>query len=148
MGFLKEFKEFALRGNVLDMAVGVVIGAAFGKIVTSLVSNIIMPPLGFLVGRVDFSNLFINLGTIDVKTLQEAQAANVPVIAYGVFLDNVIDFLIVAAAIFVVLKQINRFFPKEETPDPRLCPFCREEIADDATRCPHCTAELPAETKE
>ena len=148
MSFLKEFKEFALRGNVLDMAVGVVIGAAFGKIVTSLVSNIIMPPLGFLVGRVDFSNLFINLGTIDVKTLQEAQAANVPVIAYGVFLDNVIDFLIVAAAIFVVLKQINRFFPKEETPDPRLCPFCREEIADDATRCPHCTAELPAETKE
>ena len=148
MGFLKEFKEFALRGNVLDMAVGVVIGAAFGKIVTSLVSNIIMPPLGFLVGRVDFSNLFINLGTIDVKTLQEAQAANVPVIAYGVFLDNVIDFLIVAAAIFVVLKQINRFFPKEETPDPRLCPFCREEIADDATRCPHCTAELPTETKE
>ena len=148
MSFLKEFKEFALRGNVLDMAVGVVIGAAFGKIVTSLVSNIIMPPLGFLVGRVDFSNLFINLGTIDVKTLQEAQAANVPVIAYGVFLDNVIDFLIVAAAIFVVLKQINRFFPKEETPDPRLCPFCREEIADDATRCPHCTAELPTETKE
>ena len=148
MSFLKEFKEFALRGNVLDMAVGVVIGAAFGKIVTSLVSNIIMPPLGFLVGRVDFSNLFINLGTIDVKTLQEAQAANVPVIAYGVFLDNVIAFLIVAAAIFVVLKQINRFFPKEETPDPRLCPFCRETIADDATRCPHCTAELPAETKE
>ena len=148
MGFLKEFKEFALRGNVLDMAVGVVIGAAFGKIVTSLVSNIIMPPLGFLVGRVDFSNLFINLGTIDVKTLQEAQAANVPVIAYGVFLDNVIDFLIVAAAIFIVLKQINRFFPKEEAPDPRLCPFCRETIADDATRCPHCTAELPEETKE
>jgi large conductance mechanosensitive channel len=148
MGFLKEFKEFALRGNVLDMAVGVVIGAAFGKIVTSLVSNIIMPPLGFLVGRVDFSNLFINLGTIDVKTLQEAQAANVPVIAYGVFLDNIIDFLIVAAAIFIVMKQINRFFPKEETPDPRLCPFCREAIADDATRCPHCTAEIPTETKE
>ncbi len=148
MGFLKEFKEFALRGNVLDMAVGVVIGAAFGKIVTSFVSSILMPPLGFLVGRIDFSNLFINLGTIDVKTLQEAQAANVPVIAYGAFLNDVIDFLIVAAAIFIVLKQINRLFPKEETPDPRLCPFCRETIADDATRCPHCTAELPAETKE
>lgn len=148
MSFFKEFKEFALRGNVLDMAIGVVIGAAFGKIVTSFVSNIIMPPLGFLVGRVDFSNLFINLGTVDVKTLQEAEAANVPVIAYGAFLNTVIDFLIVAAAIFFVLKQINRFFPKEETPDPRLCPFCRETIADDATRCPHCTAELPAETKE
>lgn len=151
MGFFKEFKEFALRGNVMDMAVGVVIGAAFGKIVSSFVDNIVMPPLGFLVGRIDFSNLFINLGTIPVKTLKEAQEANVPVIAYGAFLDSVIDFLIVAAAIFFVLKQMNRLFPKpEETPapEPRLCPYCREPIADDATRCPHCTAEIPAEKGE
>ncbi len=151
MGFFKEFKEFALRGNVMDMAVGVVIGAAFGKIVSSFVDNIVMPPLGFLVGRIDFSNLFINLGTVPVKTLKEAQEANVPVIAYGAFLDSVIDFLIVAAAIFFVLKQMNRLFPKPvETPapEPRLCPYCREPIADDATRCPHCTAEIPAEKGE
>ena len=145
MSLLKEFKEFALRGNVMDMAVGVVIGAAFGKIVTSLVNNIIMPPLGFLMGRIDFSNLFINLGTVPVSTLKEAQEANVPVIAYGAFLNTVIDFLIMAAAIFFVLKQLNRFFPKAEeapAPDPRLCPYCREPVADDATRCPHCTAEI------
>ena len=147
MGFFKEFKEFALRGNVLDMAVGVVIGAAFGKIVSSFVDNIVMPPLGFLIGRVDFGNLFINLGTVHVETLKEAQEANVPVIAYGMFINSVIDFLIVAAAIFFVLKQINRLFPKQKetpAPEPRLCPFCREPIADDATRCPHCTAEVGA----
>ena len=133
MGLLKDFKEFAMRGNVVDMAVGVVVGAAFSKITSSLVDNIIMPPLGVLMGGVDFSNLFINLSDVPVKTLAEAQAANVPVIAYGSFLNAVIDF------------QINRFFPKkEEAPAkaPRLCPYCREAIADDATRCPHCTAQL------
>jgi len=145
MGLLKEFKEFALRGNVVDMAVGVIIGAAFGKIVSSLVTNILMPPIGLAMGGIDFSNLFINLGDIPVTTLAEAEAANVPVIAYGVFLNSVIDFLIVAFVIFLMLKQINRMAPKkEEAPaeEPRLCPYCREKIADDATRCPHCTAEL------
>lgn len=145
MGLMKEFKEFALRGNVVDMAVGVIIGAAFGKIVSSLVTNILMPPIGLAMGGIDFSNLFINLGDIPVTTLAEAEAANVPVIAYGVFLNSVIDFLIVAFVIFLMLKQINRMAPKkEEAPaaEPRLCPYCREKIADDATRCPHCTAEL------
>ncbi len=142
MGLLKEFKEFALRGNVVDMAVGVVIGAAFSKIVSSLVSNIIMPPLGLLMGGIDFSNLFINLGGLPVQTLAEAQEANVPVIAYGVFLNSVIDFLIIAAVIFAVLKQINRFFPKAPAKAARLCPYCREPIADDAVRCPHCTSEI------
>lgn len=139
---LKEFKDFAVRGNVLDMAVGVVVGAAFTKIVTSLVTNIIMPPLGLLLGGIDFSNLFINLGDVPVATLAEAQAANVPVIAYGAFLNAVIDFLIVAFAIFLLVRQVNRFFPREAPKAPRLCPYCREKIADDATCCPHCTAEL------
>ncbi|HAT56402.1 MAG TPA: large conductance mechanosensitive channel protein MscL [Veillonellaceae bacterium] len=139
---LEEFREFALRGNVIDLAVGVVIGAAFTKIVTALVNNIIMPPLGLLIGGIDFSNLFINLSSKPVATLQEAQAANVPVIAYGVFLNALIDFLIVAFAIFILIKQINRFMPKKAEKEDRLCPFCREAIADDATRCPHCTAEL------
>ena len=139
MGLLKDFKEFAMRGNVVDMAVGVVVGAAFSKITSSLVDNIIMPPLGVLMGGVDFSNLFINLSDVPVKTLAEAQAA------YGSFLNAVIDFLIIAFSVFIVMRQINRFFPKkEEAPAkaPRLCPYCREAIADDATRCPHCTAQL------
>ena len=138
----EEFREFALRGNAIDLAVGVVIGAAFTKIVTALVNNIIMPPLGLLIGGIDFSNLFINLGSRPVSTLQEAQAANVPVIAYGVFLNALIDFLIVAFAIFILVRQINRFMPKKEEKASRLCPFCREPVADDAVRCPHCTAEL------
>lgn len=142
MSLFKDFKDFALRGNVLDMAVGVIIGAAFSKIVSSLVSNILMPPLGLLMGGIDFSNLFINLGDLPVNTLAEAQAANVPVIAYGLFLNSVIDFLIVAFVIFLVLRQIGRFFPKPVPKETRLCPYCRESIADDATRCPHCTAIL------
>lgn len=147
MSFFSDFKKFALRGNVVDMAVGVVIGAAFSKIVSSLVSNIIMPPIGVLLGGVDFSNLFINLGSIPVQTLAEAQQYNVPVIAYGEFLNSVIDFLIVAFSIFVVVRQINRFFPKTPEAKPRLCPFCREVIASDATRCPHCTAQLEKAAK-
>lgn len=145
MGIIKEFKEFAMRGNVLDMAVGVVVGGAFGKIVTSLVNNIIMPPFGVLLGGIDFSDFFIPLSTEHVDSLAEAKAAGLPVIAYGSFLNTVIEFLIIAFAIFMVLKQLNRFLPKPEpAPEPRLCPFCRQPIADDATRCPHCTSELPA----
>lgn len=147
--FLNEFKDFAMRGNVIDMAVGVVVGAAFSKIVGALVSNIIMPPLGMIIGGVDFSNFFIPLSTTQhVETLAEAQAAGIPVIAYGVFLNTVLEFLIIAFTIFVAIRQLNRLFPKKEeapAPEPRLCPYCRQEIAADATRCPHCTSELPPE---
>jgi large conductance mechanosensitive channel len=141
--FINEFKEFAMRGNVIDMAVGVVIGAAFGKIVSSLVSNIIMPPLGVLLGGIDFSNFFINLSSKPAASLAEAKAANIPVIAYGSFINTVLEFLIIAFAIFILIKQINRFMPKPEpAPEPRLCPYCKQPIADDATRCPHCTSML------
>ena len=142
MSMLKEFKDFALRGNVVDMAVGVVIGAAFGKIVSSLVNNIIMPPLGYLLGGIDFSNLFLPLFTAPVSTLAAAKELGIPVIAYGEFLNAVIDFLIIAFVIFIAIKQINRFFPKPAPKEARKCPYCKETIADDATRCPHCTAEL------
>lgn len=142
MEFFNDFKKFAMRGNVLDMAVGVVIGAAFSKIISSFVSNILMPPLGLLVGRMDFSNLFINLSGKSVTTLAEAQAANVPVIAYGLFLNSVIDFTIVAFAIFFLLRQINRFYPKHEPEIDRKCPYCFSVIHEKATRCPHCTSEF------
>ena len=138
MGMLKEFKDFALRGNVVDMAVGVVIGAAFGKIVSSLVSHVIMPPLGYLLGGIDF----IPLSDTPVSTLAEAKELGVPVIAYGEFLNAVIDFLIIAFVIFIAIKQINHFFPKAPPKEIRKCPYCKEAIADDATRCPHCTAQL------
>ncbi|XOQ52978.1 MAG: Large-conductance mechanosensitive channel [Succiniclasticum sp.] len=143
MGMLKEFKEFAMRGNVVDMAVGVVIGGAFGKIVTSLVNDVIMPPLGKMLGNVDFSNLFINLTDKNVATLAEAKKAGLAVIAYGSFINTIINFLIVAFAVFLVIKQLNRIAPKAPAKAPRLCPFCKTEIPDDATRCPHCTSELP-----
>lgn len=142
--FLKEFKAFAMRGNAIDLAVGIIIGSAFTKIVNSLVNFIIMPPIGKLLGGIDFSNLFINLSSTHVNTLQEASAANIPVIAYGAFLNTVIDFLIIALVIFILIKQINRFAPKTDEKEKivRKCPFCKEVIADDATRCPHCTSEL------
>lgn len=117
---IKEFEEFAVKGNVIDLAVGVVIGAAFGKIVTSLVNDIIMPPIGKLMGNLDFSNLFLNLSGTEVKSLAEAKQLGLATINYGVFLNNVIDFLIVAFAIFVVVKQVNRFkrqAPAAATPD-------------------------------
>ncbi len=142
MGMLKEFKDFALRGNVVDMAVGVVIGAAFGKIVSSMVNNIIMPPLGYILGGIDFSNFFIALGDTPVSTMAEAKELGVPVIAYGEFLNTVIDFLIIAFVIFIAIKQINRLFPKAPAKEARKCPYCKEVVADDATRCPHCTAEI------
>lgn len=146
--FFEEFKKFAMRGNVMDMAVGVVIGAAFGKIVSSFVTNVMMPPIGLLMGKIDFSNLFINLSDTEVATLAEAQAANVPVIAYGLFINSVIDFVIVAFAVFLVVQQMNRLRREPEpepTPEARKCPFCQMEIDDAATRCPHCTSVL--ETK-
>lgn len=143
MSFLNEFKEFAMRGNVIDMAIGVVIGGAFGQITTSLVNNIIMPPLGMLIGRIDFSNLFIALDGRDYPSLKAAADAGTAVLSYGVFINTVINFLIIALAVFIVVKQINRFRPKvAPAPAPRLCPYCRQPVADDATRCPHCTSSL------
>lgn len=142
---LKEFKEFAMRGNVLDMAVGIVIGAAFGKIVSSFVSDVLMPPIGKLLGQVDFANLFINLGDTDYATLAEAQAAGAPTINYGIFLNTVLDFLIVAFAIFLLIRQVNRLKRKEEAPaapTTRECPFCLSQVALKARRCAHCTSEL------
>lgn len=142
MGMMKDFKDFAVRGNVIDMAVGVIIGGAFGKIVSSLVDNVIMPPLGLILGGVDFSNLFINLGGKPVATLAEAKEMNVPVLAYGQFINTVVDFLIIAFVIFLCIRQMNKLFPKPVEAPKRLCPFCCEPIADNATRCPHCTAIL------
>ncbi|NGZ77420.1 large conductance mechanosensitive channel protein MscL [Saccharibacillus alkalitolerans] len=154
MGVVKEFKEFAMRGNVIDLAVGVIIGAAFGKIVTSLVNDIIMPPVGKLLGGVDFANLFINLdrdATLSdgspIRTLAQAQEAGATVIAYGQFINNILDFLIVAFCIFVLVKGINMLKRQEhEKPQPekttRECPYCLSEVSAKASRCPHCTSEL------
>lgn len=141
----KEFKEFALKGNVLDLAVGVVIGAAFGKIVTSLVNDLIMPVISILTKGLDFENLFISLDGSNYKTLAAAKEAGAATLNYGVFIGNVIDFLIVAFSIFIVVKQINRFTKKKEEPAPKKtkqCKYCFSEIHIDATKCPHCTSEV------
>jgi large conductance mechanosensitive channel len=142
----KEFKEFALRGNVIDLAIALVIGAAFGKIITSFVSDILMPPIGLLLGDVDFSNLYINLSGTHYDTLKAAKEAGAATINYGLFLGTVIDFLIVAFAIFLVIRQINRMKRKqvEEAPSATECAFCLSPIPIKATRCPHCTSELKA----
>ncbi len=145
----KEFKEFIMRGNVLDLAVGVVIGGAFGKIVSSLVNDVLMPVIGLITGGQNVNNLFITLGKTDqvFTTVDAAKEAGVATLNYGMFIQSVIDFLIIAACIFLLVKGINSFRKKEEpapVPDPRLCDFCRMEVADDATRCPHCTSELKA----
>ena len=140
----KEFKAFAMKGNVIDLAVGVIIGGAFGKIVSSLVNDIIMPPIGLLLGKVDFSNLFINLSDKDYSSLAEAKAAGAATINYGLFLNTVIDFIIVAFVIFLVIRQINRLKrqPEPAAPDTKECPYCITVIPVKATRCPHCTAEI------
>ena len=143
----KEFKDFAMRGNVLDMAVGIIIGAAFGKIVSSFVSDVLMPPIGKLLGGIDFSNLFITLGDQTFNSLKAAQDAGAATINYGVFFNTVIDFLIVAFAIFLLIRQVNRFTKEEEAPaEPTTkdCPRCFSEIAIKATRCPNCTSEIEA----
>jgi large conductance mechanosensitive channel len=140
----KEFKEFIMRGNVMDMAVGIVIGAAFGKIVTSFVNDILMPPIGLLLGKMDFSNLFITLSGDSFATLAEAQKAGAVVLKYGLFINTIIDFIIVALAIFLVIKQINRMkrAPAPEAATTRDCPFCFSAIPIKATRCPNCTSDL------
>jgi large conductance mechanosensitive channel len=140
----KEFRLFILRGNVMELAVAVVLGAAFGRVVTSLVEDLLMPPIGLALGGVDFKNLFIDLSRHGYATLAEAQAAGAPTLRYGVFLNTVINFLIVAFAIFMVVKQVNRFFPPvtPATPITRDCPFCLSPVPLSARRCAHCTSEL------
>ena len=145
--FLEEFKAFAMRGNVVDMAIGVVIGGAFGSITTSLVNDIFMPVLGLLTGGMNFGGLFYALDGQKYATAEQAAEAGVGTINYGMFIQCVIDFILVAFCMFLVIKLMNGLHrKKEEAPapakEPRLCPFCRMEIADDATRCPHCTSEL------
>jgi large conductance mechanosensitive channel len=141
---LKEFKEFIMRGNVLDLAIGIIIGAAFGKIVTSMVNDIIMPPVGLLLGKVDFSNLFINLSSKHFTTLAEAKAAGAATINYGLFINTVLDFLVIALVVFLVIRQANRFKRQQEVlaPPTKECPYCFMSIPPMATRCPYCTTEV------
>lgn len=145
---MKEFKAFAMRGNVLDMAIGIIIGVAFGKIVTSLVNDVVMPPIGLLLGKVDFSNLFIDLSGKSYATLAEAKAAGAATVKYGLFLNTVVDFIIVAFVIFMLVRQINRMKRQPEvapaSPTTKECPYCLSSIAIKATRCSHCTSELRA----
>jgi len=140
----KEFKEFAIKGNVVDLAVGIIIGAAFGKIVSSLVNDIIMPPIGMLLGKMDFAGLFISLSDKSFASLAEAKAAGAATINYGIFINTMIDFIFVAFAVFLLVKQINRL-KKEEAPAPantKDCPYCFSKISINAVRCPNCTSEL------
>ena len=141
---LNEFRAFALRGNVVDMAVGIIIGAAFGSIVSSLVNDVVMPPIGLLLGGVDFTNLFVTLSAGSYRTLAEAQAAGAATINVGVFINTVLDFVIVAFAIFVVVRQMNRLKRQPPPADPteKDCPFCLSRIPIKATKCAHCTSEL------
>ena len=142
----KEFKEFAMKGNVLDMAVGIIIGAAFGKIITSFVSDILMPPLGLLLGKMDFSNLFVNLSGQSYPSIAAAKAAGAATINYGIFINAIIDFLIVAFAIFLLIRQVNRLKRQSPAaaPSTKDCPFCASAIPIPAKRCPHCTSQLTA----
>lgn len=144
MGMFKEFKEFAMRGNVVDITVGIIIGAAFVKIVSSLVNDILMPPIGKLMGNVNFSDLFISLDpkkTEGIVSLVKAKEAGAAIIAYGVFINTVIDFLIVAFCIFLLVKAINAL-AKKPAPATKECPYCVSTISIKATRCPHCTSEV------
>ncbi|MHB8770723.1 MAG: large-conductance mechanosensitive channel protein MscL [Syntrophales bacterium] len=140
----KEFKEFVVKGNVLDMAVGIIIGAAFGKVVTSFVTDVLMPPVGLLLGKMDFSNLFINLSGKSFESLADAKKAGAATLNYGLFFNTAIDFLIVGFAIFIIVRQVNRL--KREAPaaapTSRECPFCLTGIPRKATRCPHCTSTV------
>ena len=144
----KEFKEFAMKGSVLDMAVGIIIGAAFGKIVASFVGDVLMPPLGLLIGKVDFSNLFLSLSGKSYDTLAAAKAAGAPTLNYGVFLDACINFLIVAFAIFLLVKAVNKLKREEKAPEAepttKPCPQCLMDVPIAAKRCGHCTSQLSA----
>lgn len=146
--FIREFKEFAVRGNVIDLAVGIIIGAAFNRIVSSLVSDIIMPPIGLLLKRVDFANLYLNLSGGKFSTLSEAQAAGAVTLNYGLFINVLISFVITAFAVFLLVRWINRIRQKQERGEQdaaattKACPFCFSSIPVKATRCPNCTSHL------
>lgn len=142
--FANEFKDFIAKGNVVDMAVGVIVGGAFGKIVTSLVEDIIMPPISKLLSGVNVQEMFFALDGNKYETLQEARDAAAPIIAYGNFIQNIINFLIIALVIFIVIKQVAKVRPKEEAPAPttKVCPYCKSEIPVEAVKCPHCTSDL------
>jgi large conductance mechanosensitive channel len=140
---LKDFKAFIARGNVVDLAVGVIIGAAFGKITGSLVADVIMPPIGLVIGKVDFSNLFVDLSGKGYPTLAAAKAAGAPTINYGLFVNAIIDFLIIAFAVFLLVQLVQKVLPKP--PATKDCPHCCTAIAPKATRCPHCTSDLAAQ---
>jgi large conductance mechanosensitive channel len=143
---LKEFRDFAIKGNVIDLAIGIIIGTAFGRIVTSLVTDIIMPPLGVLLSNVDFSNLYINLSGKAYASLADAKTAGAATINYGLFINNIINFIIVAFVIFLLVRAINRMkkapVPAPVAPTTKECPFCYTQIPLKATRCPNCTSEL------
>jgi len=142
---LQEFKAFVMRGNVVDLAVGIVIGASFGGIVRSFVNDVLMPPIGLLFGKVDFSQLFLDLSGQSYPTIAAAKAAGAPTLNYGLFINAVINFLIVAFAVFLVVRQMNRLFPKPvAAPSTKDCGFCATAIPVRARRCPHCTSELAA----
>jgi large conductance mechanosensitive channel len=136
----REFKDFITRGNVIDLAIAFILGLAFGRIITSFVNDVLMPPIGLLLGRADFSNLFINLSGKAYPTLAAARAAGAPVIAYGLFINTIIEFLIVAFALYLIIHQVNRFRTVEAP--PKTCPYCFSKIPAAATRCPECTSEL------
>ena len=146
MGLIREFKEFAVKGSVLDVAIGIIIGASFGNVVNSLVKDVIMPPIGLLLGKVDFINLFVSLNGVHYETLAAAQAAGAPTINYGTFINTVISFLIVAFVIFLLVRQVNamRSKPMPLALTTKDCPYCKENIPLAAVRCPHCTSDLKA----
>lgn len=142
----KEFREFAMRGNVIDLAIGVIIGAAFGKVITSFVSDVLMPPIGLILGEVDFSNLYINLSGQHFGSMAEAVEAGAPLLKYGSFINSIIDFIIVAFVIFLFIKQVNRMKKKEKAAEPetKACPYCCSSIPVGASRCPACTSDQKA----
>ncbi|WP_171654791.1 large conductance mechanosensitive channel protein MscL [Paenibacillus foliorum] len=144
---IKEFKEFAMKGNMIELAIGVIIGGAFGKVVTSIVNDIVMPPIGLLLGRVNFTDLFISLNGVSYPNLAEAKKAGAPTLNYGLFINTILDFLIVAFVIFIAVKQLNRLRKKQQDkPEPKMkmveCPECLSEIPEHAVRCKYCTAKL------
>jgi len=145
---LKEFKDFVMRGNVLDLAIAVIIGGAFGAIVTSLINDVLMPPIGLVLGHVDFKDLFASLNGQSYPSVTAAKAAGAPVIAYGQFINTITNFLVIAFVVFLIVKQANRFKKPAATPATKECPYCASNIPLKAVRCPLCTSDLgekPAE---
>jgi large conductance mechanosensitive channel len=144
MGFISEFKDFAMKGNVLDMAIGIIIGVAFGGIINSLVKDVIMPPIGMIMGGINFADMFVALDGKTYASLAAAQAVAAPTINYGLFINAIINFLIVALAIFMLIRQVNAAKKKPTPPEPnsKECPFCKESIPKAAIKCSHCTSDL------